>query len=137
MRIDFREICEMCDGNNDYLACDRTKIGMGIGKAFATSIEQRINTPHIKSPSKRYDRTFLTDICASSQKRKEMNDHLLYLANIVLNELLTNEKLNAEISHSRNTTLVSVFPEKQSRYFFNIYMVMVCMVLSSILSRSF
>ena len=92
MRIDFREICEMCDG---------TKISMGIGKAFVTPIEQRINAPEIKSPSKRYDRAFLTDnICASSQRRKEMNDHLLYLAKILLNELPTNEKLNAEISHS-------------------------------------
>ena len=101
MRIDFREICEMCDGNIDYLACDESKIGMGIGKAFVTPIEQRINTPEIKSPSKWYDRTFLTDnICALSQRRKEMNDHLLYLAKILLNELPTNEKLNAEISHS-------------------------------------
>ena len=39
-----------------------------------------------------------------------MNDHLLYLAKIVLNEVPTNEKLDAEITHSRNATLVSVFP---------------------------
>ena len=50
MRIDFREICEMCDGNIDYLTYDGTKIGMGIGKAFITPIEQRINTPQIKFP---------------------------------------------------------------------------------------
>ena len=59
MRIDFRELPEMCDGNIDYLACDGTKIGMGIAKAFITRIEQRINTPQIKYPSKWYDRTFL------------------------------------------------------------------------------
>ena len=41
-----------------------------------------------------------------------MNDHLLYLAKIVLNEQPTNGKLNAEISHTRNATLVLVFPEK-------------------------
>ena len=138
IKIDFREICEICDANIDYLACNRTKIEMGIGKAFITAIEQRINTPQIKSPSKRYEMTFLNDnICALSQRWKEMNDHLLHLAKIVLNELLTNEKLNAEISSSRKATLVSVFLKKQSRYFFNIYMVMVCMVLSSIISRSF
>ena len=136
MRIDFREICEMCDGNIDYLACDGTKSGMGVGQAFITPIEQHINTPQIKSPSKRYDRTFLTDdICSLSQRRKEMNDYLLYLAKIVLNELPTNEKLNAEIGHYQNATLVSL--KEQSRYFFNMYMVMVCMVLSRILSRSF
>ena len=90
MRIDFRDICEMCDGNIDYLACHGTKIGMGIGKAFITPIEQRVNTPKIKSPSKRNDGAFLTDnVCASSQRRKEMNDHLLYLAKIVLNKLAT------------------------------------------------
>ena len=50
MRIDFREICEMCDGNIDYLTYDGTKIGMEIGKAFITPIEQRINTPQIKFP---------------------------------------------------------------------------------------
>ena len=68
----------MCDGNIDYLACHGTKIGMGIGKAFITPIEQRVNTPQIKSPSKRNDGAFLTDnVCASSQRRKEMNDHYL------------------------------------------------------------
>ena len=90
MRIDFRDICEMCDGNIDYLACHGTKIGMGIGKAFITPIEQRVNTPKIKSPSKRNDGAFLTDnVCASSQRRIEMNDHLLYLAKIVLTKLVT------------------------------------------------
>ena len=44
MRIDFREICEMCDGNIDYLACCGTKIGMEVGKAFITPIEQCIDT---------------------------------------------------------------------------------------------
>ena len=113
MKIDFRETCEICDANIDYLACNGTEIEMGIGKAFITAIEQRINTPQIKSPSKRYERTFLNDnICALSQRWKEMNDHLLHLVKIVLNELPTNEKLNAEISSSRNATLVSVFSEK-------------------------
>ena len=118
MKIDFREICEICE-ICDYLACNGTKIEMGIGKAFITAIEQRINTPQIKSPSKRYERTFLNDnICALSQRWKEMNDHLLRLAKIVLNELPTNEKLNAEISSSRNATLVSVFPEKEKPLLF-------------------
>ena len=113
MKIDFRETCEICDASIDYLACNGTEIEMGIGKAFITAIEQRINTPQIKSPSKRYERTFLNDnICALSQRWKEMNDHLLHLVKIVLNELPTNEKLNAEISSSRNATLVSVFSEK-------------------------
>ena len=92
MRIDFREICKMCDGNIDYLACHGTKIGMAIGKAFITPIEQRVNAPQIKSPLKRNDGAFLTDsACASSQRRKEMNDHLLYLAKLVLNKLATHK----------------------------------------------
>ena len=113
MRIDFREICETGNDNIDYLACGGTKIKMAVDKVFITPIEQRINNPQIKFPSKRYDRTFLTDdICASFQRREEMNDNLLYLAKIVLNELPTNEKLNAEISHCRNAILVSVFSER-------------------------
>ena len=37
---------------------------------------------------------------------------MLYLAKTVIHELPTNEKFNAEISHSRNSTLVSDFPER-------------------------
>ena len=37
---------------------------------------------------------------------------MLYLSKTVIHELPTNEKFNAEISHSRNSTLVSDFPER-------------------------
>ena len=41
-----------------------------------------------------------------------MNDHLLYLAKIIPNELPTHGKLNVDVSHSQNASLVSVFSER-------------------------
>ena len=113
VRIDFREICELCDGNIDYLG-NKTKIEIGVGKVFITPIlNTRINTPQIKFPSKWFDKTFFSDdVYALSQRSKEMNDHLLYLAKIIPKELSTHGKLNADVSHSQNASLVSVFSER-------------------------
>ena len=103
----------MCDRNIDYLVCDGAYSEMGADKTFITPIEQRINTPQTKSLSKMQIELFLShDICAQSQRQKGINDHLVYLAKIVVNEQFANEKVNADVSHSLNATLVSVFPER-------------------------
>lgn len=61
MRIDFKEICEMPNRNIDYLAYKGTKIGMRVGEALFTPVNQHINTSQIKSPSKRYAKTFFSE----------------------------------------------------------------------------
>lgn len=76
-----------------------------------TPDEQHFNTPQTKSSSKPCKKNFLLEgIFESSEKWNEMKYHLLYLAKINHNELVTNDKFNANISHSQNASLVSVSP---------------------------
>lgn len=80
-------------------------------KVLMTPDEQHFNTSQIKPSSKPCKKNFLLqDIFESSEKRNEMKYHLLYLAKINHNELVTNDKLNANISHSQNASLVSFSP---------------------------
>ena len=52
MKIECRETCKWCDGNQSVLACDGTKVGINFKNTFVAPG----NTHEITSPSRRYNR---------------------------------------------------------------------------------
>ena len=62
MNIEFREKCHWCGDQSPLVACDGTKIGIGLRNAFVEPIETTTNNKAIPTPNRRYDRTFITNL---------------------------------------------------------------------------
>ena len=111
MRIDFREICNWCENGPEMLACDGTKVGLGLTNAFVKPIESLEDSNIIPTRLRRNDRCYIVTPPRTEPKIYAMaRTHLRYVSLMILGRICSADKLAEDILLARTNQLKELLP---------------------------
>ena len=97
------------------LACDGTKIGLGLSNSFVTPIKKSESNETLPTIMRRYDRSFTENTIDEANGKdcaffKCCRQHLKYLADLVLGRITNAQQLDDQLCSQRTIQLMSVLP---------------------------
>ena len=108
MRKDFRRPCPVCKYSPKQLACDGTKVGVGLRHVDFTEISKPDTDNILPTLHRRLDRCFISNDLPNLN-HIECREHLFYLSKKSLNELST--FLTPEEEERKTNNILMILPD--------------------------
>lgn len=108
MKKDFRRPCPACKYSPKQLACDGTKVGIGLRHVDFKEISKPDNDNVLPTLHRRLDRCFISNDLPNLS-HSECREHLFYLGKKTLNELT--DFLNLEEEERKTNNILLILPD--------------------------
>ena len=115
MKKDFRKPCPGCKYSPKQLACDGTKVGIGLRNVNFEEISKPDNCDMLPTLHRRIDRCFISND-SPNVNSNEIRAHLYYLGKKVLNELSESELQTEEEEKRKNESTFNFLPDVKASF---------------------